>query len=175
MNFSTNPYAPTSSARTQNTATTFSSRAFIILCVLGLLLFSGRTHADSLLIITNSKSGVTELSKEQIARIFLGKTRVYPNETPVVPWILREKDPTRVRFQISVLDRDPMQIKAYWTRLLFTGRGNPPSALESNTAILHKVIESPTAIGYISTAEVDEAELKRAIKQKQLNIVYRID
>lgn len=121
-------------------------------------------HAGDLVVIVNPASEITQLSQDDLTRIFLIKTKTYPNEKPVVPFIPREDDPTRLQFEAAVLEKSPMQVKAYWTRLLFTGRGNPPANLDSADQIKKKVAESPSAIGYIDSTAVD----------KTVRVVYTI-
>ena len=114
-------------------------------------------HAGDLVVIVNPASEITQLSQDDLTRIFLIKTKTYPNEKPVVPFIPREDDPTRLQFEAAVLEKSPMQVKAYWTRLLFTGRGNPPPALESDQEILEKVRKDPAAIGYVKASNADKS------------------
>ena len=114
-------------------------------------------NAGKIVVITHPSTGVTQLSREDVTRIFLAKTKTYPNEKPVVPVIHKEGTPTRERFESQVFQKSPMQIKAYWTRLLFTGRGNPPQTLDSDEAIKKRVAETPNAIGYINASALDDS------------------
>ncbi len=128
----------------------------LILSTLSLsLIQSGYAIAGDIVVITHPSVGVTELSKEDVMRIFLAKTKTYPNEKQAVPVIPKENADTRKRFESVVFQKSPVQIKAYWTRLLFTGRGNPPQALEDDAAIKKRVAETPNAIGYIDASALD--------------------
>lgn len=121
------------------------------------LMPSGQAIAGEIVVITHPSAGVTQLSKDDVIRIFLAKTKTYPNEKQAVPVIPKEDAETRRHFESAVFQKSPVQIKAYWTRLLFTGRGNPPQTLESDAAIKKKVAETPNAVGYIDARELDQS------------------
>ena len=46
------------------------------------------------------------------------------------------------------------QIKAYWSKLVFTGKGKPPTELSGADAIKF-VAEKPYAIAYVDASKVD--------------------
>jgi hypothetical protein len=46
-------------------------------------------------------------------------------------------------------------MKAYWSRIIFTGRGQPPKALPNGAEVKKRLVENPTAIGYIDATMVD--------------------
>ncbi len=119
------------------------------------LFFPALLQAGEIVVITHPSAEVTQLTRDDVMRIFLGKSKTYPNEKQAVPVIPREGAPTRTQFESSVFQKTPMQIKAYWTRLLFTGRGNPPQTFDSDEAIRQKVAETPNAIGYIDASLLD--------------------
>jgi hypothetical protein len=43
-------------------------------------------------------------------------------------------------------------VKAYWQQRIFSGRGVPPPALDSDQAVLEYVASHPGAVGYVSGA-----------------------
>lgn len=114
-------------------------------------------HAGEVVVITHPSVGVKELSRDDVMRIFLGKSKTFPNDKQAVPVIPKESSETRKKFESSVFQKTPVQIKAYWTRLLFTGRGNPPQTLETDEAIRQRVAENPSAIGYIDASALDKS------------------
>lgn len=129
----------------------------LTLCTLSGVVIPGVTNAGDVIVITHPSVDIEQLSKDDVMRIFLAKSKTYPNEKPAIPVIPKEGSSTRQRFESSVFAKTPMQVKAYWTRLLFTGRGNPPLTLESDEAIKKKVAETPNAIGYIDSASLDDS------------------
>ncbi|MNP49690.1 hypothetical protein D3C76_1438950 [compost metagenome] len=47
------------------------------------------------------------------------------------------------------------QLKAHWSKIIFTGRGQPPQAVSSSAEVKKRVAENPGTIGYIDAREVD--------------------
>jgi hypothetical protein len=54
-----------------------------------------------------------------------------------------------------VANRTPALMKAYWTKRIFTGRGQPPRELPNSAAVRKLVAENPGMIGYIDRAALD--------------------
>ncbi|HET6787710.1 MAG TPA: hypothetical protein VFH49_07100, partial [Aquabacterium sp.] len=52
-------------------------------------------------------------------------------------------------------DRDLNQIKATWSRIVFSGKGQAPKELPDAAAVKKAVAADPKAIGYIDKAAVD--------------------
>jgi hypothetical protein len=46
-------------------------------------------------------------------------------------------------------------LKAYWSKMVFTGRGQPPCEAPDSAAVRRKVAENPELIGYIERSALD--------------------
>jgi ABC-type phosphate transport system substrate-binding protein len=62
---------------------------------------------------------------------------------------------TRDEFYARVASKSPALLKAYWSKLLFTGRGQPPREVDGNVAVKKLVAETPGLIGYIDRSALD--------------------
>jgi hypothetical protein len=71
------------------------------------------------------------------------------------PIDLPASNPLRESFYKKATDRDSAQIKAVWSRLLFTGQGQPPKELADAAAVKKAVAADPKAIGYIDKNDLD--------------------
>jgi ABC-type phosphate transport system substrate-binding protein len=103
-------------------------------------------HAD-IVVIVSAKSSATTMTADDIAKIYLGKsTAMKPvdNATPV-----------RAQFYTQVAGKDEAQVKAIWSKLVFTGKATPPKELASSADVVKAVAADPNAIGYIEKAAVD--------------------
>lgn len=103
-------------------------------------------YADTVVIMA---PGATVLSKDQVSAIYLGRN---PNFTP---FDLPEGTPLRDNFYKAATDRDASQVKAVWSRIVFTGKGQAPKELPDAAAVKKAVAADPKAIGYIDRAAVD--------------------
>jgi len=61
----------------------------------------------------------------------------------------------RAEFYRSVSNRQPADIKAYWSKMIFTGRGQPPAVADNDEQAKKILASRPDAIGYIDRASVD--------------------
>jgi hypothetical protein len=94
-------------------------------------------------------SGAAALTKVQVANIYLGRIG---NLNPID---LPESNPLREAFYKKATDRGPAEIKAVWSRLQFTGQGQPPKEFSDAAAIKKAVAADPKAFEYIDKADLD--------------------
>lgn len=93
-----------------------------------------------------------DVSAEQVADVFLGKTNSLPSGHKMVPVDQAEAELSRKEFYSKVAKKDTAQLKAYWSRLIFTGKGQPPKELSDDTEVLQLVSANPNIVGYVSGA-----------------------
>ncbi len=102
-------------------------------------------------------SNNNKLSAEQIAAIYLGKERAFPDGSEAVAIDQDESSSIRSSFVGNVLKKSNQQLKSYWAQLVFTGGGTPPKAVGSSTEVKKLVSNNPNIIGYIDASEVDSS------------------
>ena len=127
-----------------------------IFLVFAALRCAGAGAADVVAVVS-AKSRVTALNADQVADIFLGKTSHFPDGTQATPVDQSEDSPARERFYAQFTGKSPAQVKAYWSKMIFTGRGQPPRQVPSNTDAKKFVAQNPNAIGYIEVSQVDDS------------------
>lgn len=101
-------------------------------------------------VIVSAKNPATRMFSEQAAQFFLGKSAMF---TPV-----DQADGSAIRndFYKKVTDKDAAQVKAIWSKLVFTGKAQAPKEFKSNADVKKAVAEDPKAIGYIDKSAVDD-------------------
>jgi len=95
------------------------------------------------------------LKSSEVQRIFLLKTTVWKNGTPIVPVNREAASQERLRFSSVVLGVSIRSLSNYWNRMHFKGF-MPPVVQESNAAMIAFVRNVPGAIGYITTDNIPE-------------------
>lgn len=118
-----------------------------MLTLAALQLVAGNAFADSLVVITNAAGPA--VTKEQVADVYLGKSK------SLKPVDLPNSAPAKAEFYQKVSGHDLSQVKATWSRLMFTGQGQPPKELPDAAAVKKAVAADPKAVGYIAKADVD--------------------
>jgi ABC-type phosphate transport system substrate-binding protein len=133
-----------------------NSRIAIALLAIGPTLTGAWASADVVAVVS-AKSAVQTLTSDQLADIFLGRVSRFPNGLLAVPIDLRDGSPERDRFYAKITGKTPAQVKAYWSKIIFTGRGQPPKAVASDLDVKKFVAANVGAIGYIDAALLDDS------------------
>ncbi len=129
--------------------------SFLKIFGLPVLALASTLASAEVVTVVCAQNPVTALSRSEVSNIFLGKTSRFPDGTAAVPIDQPEGSEVRAEFYRSVSNRQPADIKAYWSKMIFTGRGQPP-AVAGNDEQAKKILASrPDAIGYIDRASVD--------------------
>lgn len=116
------------------------------------MVVSGATSADIAIIV--NPANTAEISTDDIKSLFSGRQKSFSNGKTALLLSLEEDNPTRSEFHDAVLGKSDAQMKAYWSKLLFTGKGTPPK--ETSVAeMLELIADNPNTIGYIDAASVN--------------------
>ena len=119
-----------------------------------LLALAGLAQAQ-VAVIVNPKSATASMTADQVAGIFLGKTNTLPSGATAAPADLPESAAARETFYSKVTGKQSAQVKAAWSRIVFSGKGTPPKELGSAADVKKFVASNPDAIGYIEKSAVD--------------------
>lgn len=119
---------------------------FKVVALVSLLVCSS-VQAEIIVVVNNANAAA--LTKNDVSRIFLGKMKKY---TPVN---MSSGNALRAEFNKKALKKSSNQVKAYWSKLVFSGKGTPPKELASDAEIKAFVASNPNAIGYIDSASLD--------------------
>ncbi|HEX3061787.1 MAG TPA: phosphate ABC transporter substrate-binding protein, partial [Usitatibacter sp.] len=79
----------------------------------------------------------------------------FPDGSAAVPIDQNEDSPDRDRFYAQYTGKSPAQVKAHWSKLIFTGRGQPPRQVANGAEAKRALAEDPHAIAYIDNRLVD--------------------
>lgn len=126
-----------------------------------LAIASGQLFASTawseVVVIVSANSPVTTLNVAQVSDIFLGKNANFPNGATAIPVDQADGSEIRQDFYIKVTGKSPQLLKAYWSKLIFTGQGEPPREVANSETIKKLVARNPNFIGYIEKNAVDSS------------------
>ncbi len=123
-------------------------RLFVLFA--GLCVVSMPVMAE-LVVVVSPKNSATTMNNEQVAQFFLGTSN------SLKPIDQSDGSPIRAEFYKKVADKEPSQVKAIWSKLVFTGKGKPPKELASSADVKKAIEADPNAIGYIEKSAVDSS------------------
>jgi ABC-type phosphate transport system substrate-binding protein len=127
--------------------------ATLVLCLSGAV-----ADADAdVVAVVSAKSPITALSKSQVADLFIGKVSRFPNGLQAFPVDQAEGSSLRDEFYGKVVGITAAQLKAYWSKIIFTGRGQPPPTVSNTIEMKKRIRDNPAAIGYIEKDMVDDS------------------
>ncbi len=113
------------------------------------------TASPEVVVIVSNKNPATTLRTEQVADLFLGQSGNFPEGAEAVPIDQSVGSAIRDEFYAKVTGKSPPLMKAYWSKMIFTGRGQPPKEVADSAAMKKLVADSPHLIGYIDKSAVD--------------------
>ncbi|HWQ08645.1 MAG TPA: hypothetical protein VN436_06055 [Holophaga sp.] len=107
-----------------------------------------------LFVVVNPDSGVSQLSREEVRNIFLGRQKSLVPGVAALP--VEQQDPeVRSSFYRVLVKKDLAEINAYWARLMFTGQARPPQKAESAEAVVRMVASERGAVGLMRGGKDD--------------------
>ncbi|KUM55237.1 phosphate ABC transporter substrate-binding protein [Rheinheimera sp. EpRS3] len=118
-------------------------------------LLSGAAVADIAVVVNPANANA--VSADDLNRLFLGRASSFADGSKATPLNMAEGTAARDEFDSKVLNRSAAQLKAYWSKLVFTGKGTPPKELADDAAVKAAVAADSGAIGYISSGSVDSS------------------
>ena len=104
-------------------------------------------------IIVNKSNSTSTLTKKEVSKLFLKKTTRWKElDIKVDPVDLTDDSVVRIKFSNEILGKKVGAVKAYWQKLIFSGRRVPPPEKKTDIDVLKYVHENTGAIGYVSNS-----------------------
>ena len=128
----------------------FNRSLLLVLCLLSPLVC-----AEVAVIVNTGNS--SQISDDDIKRMFLGKNKTFSNGESVKAINLKSGNAVREDFERKILGKSSSQVKAYWSKLIFSGKAKPLKELASASEVLSMVASTPNAIAYIDASKVDSS------------------
>lgn len=108
-------------------------------------------------VIANKSVAITSIAETQAAAIFLSQLDVLEDGTQLIPVDQKDDQETRTAFYVKVIKKDAAQLNAYWSRMVFSGQGQPPKKMADDAAVLALVRANPNVIGYVDAVSVNNS------------------
>lgn len=124
------------------------SRALLLL----LLTCTVLQAEESLVVVVSQQSPIQQLSREDLSALYLGNLMTHETTHNLRALDLTDGE-TRDNFYTYLLGRSRNQMRAYWSRMVFTGKGKPPRALDE-AAIIEALQSDPSLIAYLPSGQL---------------------
>lgn len=118
------------------------------------LLISTLSYADIAVVV--NKNNTEQLSKTEIRQIFLGKRKAFTNGGTIQTIDLSDDSEEKAIFTKKILRKSISSLNSYWSRMLFSSKGQPPKVLNSSEEVIETVNKNKNAIAYINSNDVSD-------------------
>lgn len=125
----------------------------MLVLLLVLALWQGAAQAQAIVLVSARAGGIVELNRETAAQLYLGRRTALPDGRNARLLDL-PAGPLRDQFYERLTGKNPSQIRAYWSRMVFTGRAHPPHEANDQEDALRRVLTDPSALAYLPAASV---------------------
>jgi len=131
-----------------------TTRLLILLAAMSSASISSVAWAE-IAVIANTANPEASLTVAQAKKIFLGKRTSFPGGSWAEPVDQAEGSATRDAFYQKAAHKDAAQMKAYWSKMIFSGKATPPEIVGDDAAVKAWVAGNKDGIGYIDSSAVD--------------------
>jgi ABC-type phosphate transport system substrate-binding protein len=101
------------------------------------------------MVIANASIAAGSISKTELRDVFTGASTSLKGGAQVIPVLLKD-GPVEDDFLQRYVGKSDSAFRAGWRSLLFSGQGVMPRTLDSDSAVVDYVAQTPGAIGYIA-------------------------
>jgi ABC-type phosphate transport system substrate-binding protein len=132
------------------------SRLLLLEILILLIVLPSPVCSEGLVVIVNNQNHSDSLSSDLVSDIYLGRTKRFPTGEPAKPLDLPKNLSITNDFYTKVVKKSPAQLRAHWSRLVFTGKGRPPQKLADELKVKSMVYGDNEMIGYVYEQTADE-------------------
>nr|WP_136249644.1 phosphate ABC transporter substrate-binding protein [Ningiella ruwaisensis] len=130
-------------------------KTFKVTMASAMLCLSAFSYSQVVVVVNPANDA--SIDAKTVQRIFLGKEKKFSNGNAAIPINQTADNSVRAQFDESIVGRSSSQVSAYWSKLVFTGKGVPPEELSGDAAVIEAIANNPNAIGYVDAASVTDA------------------
>lgn len=127
------------------------TRILRTLVLASLLIWTPKLVAQEIAVIVHPDVDISAIDDNRIAQIFLGKS------TLLLPYDLPRKSPIKAAFYKQATGRSLSQVRAIWTRLVFSGRAKMPKEFRDSESVKKQIASDPQGIAYVEKSAVDKS------------------
>jgi ABC-type phosphate transport system substrate-binding protein len=122
-----------------------------ILAAVALLVLQERRSAaaETFQVIVNASNPASSLSVQELSMLFMKKTSRWPDGVEAAPVDLREQSEVRESFSRLIHGKSTAAVKAYWQKMIFSGREVPPPERATGAEVVGFVRANRGAVGYV--------------------------
>lgn len=119
-------------------------------------LFAAGFAVADVAVVANNGIGVDSITASEAKKLWLGKSKSLGGASVKLA-DLSPGNASRDHFYSTVVKKNGKKLKAYWAKIVFSGKGTPPKAFASDAEIVNWVAKTPGALGYVDSSAADDS------------------
>lgn len=128
--------------------------------LLALLVLAGLSSATAteapVLLVAHADVDTRQLTRDTTRAIFAMRQRTWPDGQAVRVFVLANDHPVHARFAKERLAVYPHQLQLAWDRMVFSGTGQAPNRVSTQTEMRERIASTPGALGYLEREYLDD-------------------
>jgi hypothetical protein len=124
----------------------FRASVLVSLLAAGIALFGA---GGQLVVVVHPDSGITHLSREEVARIFMGSQKRFASGLVALPVEPVAPEAIRERFYQLLVNLPLPQVRSYWAQMYFSGQAQPPRQVKDEEEVVEIVSANKGAVGFL--------------------------
>lgn len=125
-----------------------------LVLIVGCLIFTQTIFGGGVAVIVNPASTLTSVKSGEIKAVYLNKSKKIA-EITIKP-IDNAASDVRTKFLKTIVRKNPKKFKAYWARLVFSGKSAPLQSVANDIGAKQWVNSHPDSIGFINSKNIDD-------------------
>jgi ABC-type phosphate transport system substrate-binding protein len=106
--------------------------------------------AEPFMVIVNAANPVSAMSADELSKAFMKRVSRWPDGVEVAPVDLKEQSEVRDGFSRAIHGKSASAVKAYWQKMIFSGRDVPPPEKANSAEVVAFIRANRGAVGYVA-------------------------
>lgn len=106
--------------------------------------------AEPFMVIVNASNPVSSMRTQELSKAFMKKTTRWADGVEMMPIDLKDQSAVRESFSRQVHEKSTSAVRAYWQKMVFSGREVPPLEKATSAEVVAFVRANRGAIGYVA-------------------------
>lgn len=117
---------------------------------------SAMARETPILLVAHPDVNTRQLKRDTTRAIFAMRQRTWPDGQAVRVFVLDNHHPVHARFAKEQLAVYPHQLQLAWDRMVFSGTGQAPDRVRSQSEMRERIAATPGAMGYLEREYLDD-------------------
>ena len=123
----------------------------------GLMVAAMHNACSQIALVVGASNETKTMTMDQASSMYLGKSNTFPGGATALLLDQPAGSALRTTFYEKLTGKNEAQVKAGWSRLVFSGKGTPPKELSNSADVKKMVSANPNTIGYIEKSALDSS------------------